>query len=202
MEPLPDRPLVSLDTESPIWSHVFTVAPLVVVGTAEGDGYDLAPKHMAFPLGWGNHFGVVCTPNHRTYHNARREGAFTVTYVRPSAVLLAGLAASGRADGPGAKPVLAQLPTFPAEFVQGRFLEGGYLFLECELDRIVDGFGENSLICGRVVAAHVAEDALRVSDGDDAAMLHEAPLLAYLHPGRYAEVAETHAFPLPEGFSR
>ena len=71
-----------------------------------------------------------------------------------------------------------------------------------ERHRVVDGFGENSLICGRIVAAHVAEDALRVSDGDDAALLHDAPLLAYLHPGRYAEVGETHAFPLPEGFSR
>lgn len=202
MDPLPGRPLVSLDPSAPIWDHVFTVAPLVVVGTEEEDGVNFAPKHMAFPLGWTNHFGFVCTPKHRTYHNARRTGAFTVTYVRPSAVVLASLAASGRRDGPGAKPALDALPTFPAEVVRGRFLDDGYLFLECELERIVGGFGENELLCGRVVAAHVADDALRVSEGDDAALVHGAPLLAYLHPGRYAEVAETHAFPYPQGFSR
>ena len=37
------------------------------------------------------------------------------------------------------------------------------MYLECELDRIVDGFGVNSLIIGRVVAARVAEDSERVT---------------------------------------
>ena len=31
-----------------VWERVFTVAPLVIVGSKETDGtYDLAPKHMA-----------------------------------------------------------------------------------------------------------------------------------------------------------
>ncbi|NIQ57054.1 MAG: flavin reductase, partial [Gammaproteobacteria bacterium] len=53
--------------------------PLVLVGTREGEGaYDLAPKHMATPLGWGDYFCFVCTPEHRTYQNATREEEFTV----------------------------------------------------------------------------------------------------------------------------
>lgn len=33
-----------------LWSRVFSVAPLVVVGTREAEGsYDLAPKHLALP---------------------------------------------------------------------------------------------------------------------------------------------------------
>jgi hypothetical protein len=78
----------------------------------------------------------------------------------------------------------------------------GYLFLECALDRIIDDFGENSLIAGRVVAAQVAEDALRLSEGEDADVLRAAPLMVYLAPGRYAEIRYGHAFPYPVGFAR
>ncbi|MEO1480000.1 MAG: flavin reductase, partial [Bacteroidota bacterium] len=75
---------------------------------------------------------------------------------------------------------------------------------ECELERVVDGFGANSLIAGRVVAARVAEDALRGHDVDghpidDWTLLRTSPLLAYLSPGRYAEIQGTEAFPHPGG---
>ena len=42
--------LVTLGQDWPVWDRVFTVNPLVLIGTRERDGeYDLAPKHMAFP---------------------------------------------------------------------------------------------------------------------------------------------------------
>ena len=141
------------------------------------------------------------TPRHATYHNVRREGAFTVSYPRPTQVVLASLAASPR-EGDGTKPVLYALPTFPTSEVDGIFIEDAYLFLECVLDRIVDDFGENSLIAGRVVAAHVREDYLRTSDRDDNDLFHEAPLLAYLSPGRYACVVNSDSFPFPASFGR
>ena len=47
---------------------------------------------------------------------------------------------------------------FAAGTVDGVLLEGAYMVLECRLDRIVDGFGVNSLIIGRVVAARVAAE--------------------------------------------
>jgi flavin reductase (DIM6/NTAB) family NADH-FMN oxidoreductase RutF len=194
--------LVTFQGDSPIWERVFTVNPLVVVGTRERDGgYDLAPKHMAFPLGWGNYFGFVCTPRHGTYHNVRREGVFTVSYPRPTQAVLAGLAASPR-EADGAKPSVDALGTFPASEVDGVLLEDAYLHLECVLDRIVDDFEENGLICGRIVAAHVEEDYLRASDRDDNDLVYASPLLAYLSPGRYARVAESNSFPFPSGFMR
>jgi flavin reductase (DIM6/NTAB) family NADH-FMN oxidoreductase RutF len=202
MEHVVDRRLVALDPERPIWDHFFLVAPLIVVGTREGDGYNMAPKHMVAPMGWQNYFGFVCTPGHRTYHNARRAGAFTVTFPRPSQVVLASMTAAARSDGPGHKPELAGLPTFPADVVEGRFLEDGYAFLECELDRTVDGMGENSLVIGRIVAAQVHADALRASDVDDQDLLFHAPLLAYLQPGRYAVIQKTFSFPFPADFRR
>lgn len=193
---------VALDTDLPIWDRFYTVAPLVVIGTKEADHYDLAPKHMVTPLGWQNYFGFVCTPRHATYHNARHYGAFTVTFPRPSQVVLASLSASPRCEPSGRKPVLAELPTFPAEVVDGVFLEDGYLFLECEVERVVDGFGANSLLVGKIVAAQALTEALRLADRDDADVICEVPLLAYLAPGRYAEIATSFAFPFPADFQR
>ena len=193
--------LVTLPNDTPPWDRVFGVNPLVLVGTREqGGGYDLAPKHMAFPMGWENYFGFVCTPHHNTYHNARREGAFTVSYPRPTQVLLASLAASPR-EGPY-KPALDALRTFPASQVDGIFVEDAYLFLECALDRMIDDFGENSLVCGHILATHVHEDYLRLSERDDQDLIQESPLLAYLSPGRFARITESYSFPFPAGFMR
>jgi flavin reductase (DIM6/NTAB) family NADH-FMN oxidoreductase RutF len=196
------RELIALGSEHPVWDRFFHVAPLVVVGTREPDGsFDLAPKHMVTALGWENHFGFVCTPAHGTYVNARREGAFTVSFPRPSQVLLASLAAAPRCDG-DAKPALEALETRPATRVDGVLLEDAYLHFECETDRIVDGFGRNSLVTGRVVEALVAADSIRRVDRDDADLLVRAPLLAYVAPGRYATISETLAFPFHVGWSR
>jgi len=197
-----DRPLVELDLDQPIWQRVFVVAPLVLIGTREPEGgWDLAPKHMATPLSWERHFGFVCTPRHGTYRNARREGFFTVSFPRPEQIVQASLAAAPRCED-DAKPALRALATRPASVVDGDLLEGAYLHLECELDRVVDGFGANSLVAGRIVAAQASEDAVREPDRDDGDLLAESPLLAYLHPGRYARVAESFSFPFHEGFSR
>lgn len=194
--------LVTLDVASPIWDRFFMVAPLVIVGTCEPDGtYDLAPKHMALPMGWQNYFGFICTPEHGTYQNIKRDRIFTVTFPRPSQVVMASLAAAPRCEDQ-VKYGLKVLPTFPARKLEGVFLEDGYLFLECTLDRIVDGFGRNSLITGQIVAAHVDEEALRVSEREDEAVLRSVPLLAYLPPGRYAAIEESEAFPFPVGLKR
>ena len=194
--------LVELDCAQSIWENCFTVFPLVVVGSREADGSDdLAPKHLAMPLSWKNHFGFVCTPRHNTYGNVRREGAFTVTYMRPSQTVLASLAATPRCDD-GSKPVTQALPTFSAEKVAAPLVTDGYLFLECELVDIHDNLDDNSLIIGRIVAARVAADALRDHERDDEDLVYNTPLLAYLYPGRFAEIRASNQLPFPAGFKR
>lgn len=191
--------MVGLDPAVHVWNRVFTVAPLIVVGTREGDGYDLAPHHMAMPLGLdGGHFGFVCTPTHATYRNVQVHGAFTVSYPGPDQVVTTSLSAAPR-EGQ-AKPGLESLPTVAAESVEGRVLRDARVVLECELDRVIDGFGEDSLVVGRVVAARARADALRASEVEDEDVVRRAPLLGYLHPGRYVEIAESRAFPFPAGF--
>jgi flavin reductase (DIM6/NTAB) family NADH-FMN oxidoreductase RutF len=186
-----------------LWERVFLVAPLVVVATREEDGrVDLAPKHLASPLSWEDHYGFVCTPAHATYRNAQREGWFTVSFPGPDQVLLASLAAAPRQED-GAKPSLSAIPTVPARALpEGVVLRDAVLRLECELDRVVDGFGANSLICGKVVAASADPAALRDPELDDQDLLRRRPPLAYLHPGRFAALERTFSFPYHAGWSR
>jgi hypothetical protein len=67
---------------------------------------------------------------------------------------------------------------------------------------LVTHFGDNSLIVGRIVAAHAREDYLLASERDDQGLIHASPLLAYLNPGRYASIGESYSFPFPAGFTR
>jgi len=198
---IPDH-VQTLDIDHSVWERFFMVAPLVLVGTREPDGgFDLAPKHMAMPMSWQNYYGFVCAPHHRTYQNLRREGAFTVSFPSPQQIVLTGLAADARAED-GSKPALQALPTFSAATVDGVLVKDAYLYLECELHRIVDDLGDNSLIIGRIVAAHVDRDAMRSAERDDQDLIHHTPLLAYLYPGRFAAIDESLSFPFPSGFTR
>lgn len=193
---------ISLDPALPIWDRFYMVAPLVVVGTKEPDGtFDLAPKHMVAPLSWENFFGFVCTPSHGTYRNIQRERVFTVSFPRATQIVLTSLSAAPRCDRQ-TKPSLSVLPTIGARSIDGVFLRDASLFFECELHSITDGFGINSLIAGKIVAAHAAPEALRSDDVDDQDVIRRSPLLAYLAPGRFAEIRDSSSFPFPEGFTR
>jgi flavin reductase (DIM6/NTAB) family NADH-FMN oxidoreductase RutF len=195
---LPESIALSLGT--PIWERFFTVAPLVLVGTKEASGgHDLAPKHMAMPLGWQNFYCFVCSPRHTTYANARRTGEFTVSFPTSEQVVAAGLAAAPRL-GDGSKPSLAALQTVPAAVVDGVLVAGSYLALECRLERTIDGFGENSIIAGEIVAASVIGEFARGPEVDDHELIAHHPVLAYLNPGRFAELGESRSFPFPQDF--
>ncbi len=194
--------VVPLPVDQPIWDRVFTVAPLIIIGSQEENGhYNLAPKHLATPIGWDNYYGFVCSPRHSTYHNIRRLPEFTVSFPRPTELVTTSLAAAPRCEDLS-KPSLLALPTFPARHVQGVLVQDCYFYLECRLHSIIDGFGKNSLIIGEVVAAAAREDALRMDERDEAEQIDQAPLLVYLSPGRYAEVRRSAAFPFPKGYSR
>jgi len=194
--------LIPLDLSQSIWQHFFTVAPLIVVGTKElTEGYDLAPKHMAMPLGWDHYFTFVCTPRHRTYQNIQREKTFTVSFPEPDQVVLASLTATPHCEETS-KPILAVLPTIKASVIDGVFLKSSSLFFECELERIIDGFGENSLIIGKIIAGAVAKEAYIASGEDPQDLLFHKPLLAYISPNRYAQIKESFSFPFPAGFNR
>jgi flavin reductase (DIM6/NTAB) family NADH-FMN oxidoreductase RutF len=194
--------LVELSTRTPIWDRVFMVAPLVVIGTREPDGSDdLAPKHMVSPMGWQNYYGFVCTPRHGTYQNIKRQGVFAVTYPKPTQWLETSLTASPRCED-DTKPSLQMIDTTRSPTVDCPVVTDGYLYLECELDRFVDGFGVNSLIVGRIVSARVDPAYLRAMERDDQDVIYNGPLLSYLSPGRFAVIRESYSFPIPQGMRK
>lgn len=196
------REMVSLELEHPIWDRFFLPAPLAVIGSREETGeWDLAPKHMVTPLSWDNYFGFVCAPSHSTYTNIQRERVFTVSFPHADQVVMTSLTASPRWED-GSKVEVQAVPTVPARFIEGIFLRDSSLLLECELDRIIDDFGSNSLIAGKIVAAHVHEEALRGDDRDDQEVIAQSPLLVYLHPGRFTRITRSDSFPFPTGFRR
>ncbi len=192
-----ERNLVEIATDRPVWERFFSVAPLVLIGTKDGDGaIDLAPKHMVTPMGWQNYFGFVCSPEHSTCSNIERTGEFTVSYPKPDQVLFASLAASPRQAG-GAKPILDYFTTFSAEHIDADFIDQAYLYFECRQFKTVGGFGKNCLITGKIVAAYAEPDFLRSNEIDDQERVHASPLFAYLAPGRFATISRSNAFPFP-----
>ncbi|MEW7289974.1 flavin reductase [Aquimarina sp. 2304DJ70-9] len=194
---------IPLDVLDPIWDHFFTIAPLVIVGTKEKEGYDMAPKHMVMPIGFDNYFGFVCTPRHGTYQNVIQSREFSVSFPLPNQILLASISASPRIESISkSDQIVGVLPTIRAQTIDALLVTDSYLHLECELFKIIDGFDSNSIITGKIRAASVHPDYLKVSEKDEREQLVKHPLLAYLADGRFAKVAETFNFPFPKDFSR
>jgi flavin reductase (DIM6/NTAB) family NADH-FMN oxidoreductase RutF len=193
--------LTSLEVDDTLWERVFTVAPLVLVGTREPDGSaDLAPKHRILQLS-GGHFGFVCRPAHATYRNALATRAFTVSWPHPGQIVKTSAASAPRCDA-GDKPALRGIRTTPATVVDGVVLEGARLMLECEYDRTIADFGGEELIIGRIVAAHADPSALRSTDRPDSALIEQSPHLAFLYPSQFATISHAVGFPFPKGFQK
>jgi flavin reductase (DIM6/NTAB) family NADH-FMN oxidoreductase RutF len=155
---------------------------------------------MVTPMGWQNYFGFVCTPTHSTCSNIQRTGEFSVSYPRPSQILFSSLAASPRQEG--VKPVLDYFTTFPGQMIHAPLIEEAYLYFECRHFRTIDGFGQNCLITGEIVAAYAEPEFLRSSEIDDQELVHDSPLFAYLAPGRFAAIERSNAFPFPANMKK
>lgn len=203
METVLQDNILSLDITTSIWERVFTIAPLVIIGTKEDTGYDLAPKHMVTPLGFGNYFGFVCTPRHATYGNIVKNNFFTVSFPVPGQVMETALSASPRIDCISkSESILKALPLVKATTIDAPMVKGAYLYLECKLHKIIDDFDDYSLITGTILAAQVNKHYLRVSDKDERAQLKKYPLLAFISPDRFARVEDTLNFPFPKDFKK
>jgi flavin reductase (DIM6/NTAB) family NADH-FMN oxidoreductase RutF len=194
---------ISLSTEKSLWEHFYTVAPLVVIGTKEKNGFDLAPKHMVTPIGFSNYFAFVCTPRHSTYQNIKREKRFSVSYVKPDQIILSSIAAIPRCsveDFP--RDVIQHIPTVTSEDGESIFVADSYLFFDCDLHEIFDGFDDYSIITGTIQTAFIHKDYKIYADQEQQERIYENPLLVYLAHGRFAEIRKTMAYPYPKDFQR
>jgi flavin reductase (DIM6/NTAB) family NADH-FMN oxidoreductase RutF len=114
---------------------------------------------------------------------------------------MASAAASPRCED-GEKKTMRALPTLAATSVDGVLVDGCRFHVECRLDRVVDDLGADGLLVGRVVAAHADPKALRSKLIPDGSLVHEQPLLAYLHPSQFARIDHSTGFPFPKNFTR
>ncbi|MGI9532230.1 flavin reductase [Lutimonas sp.] len=200
-DPLKD--FISLELKDSIWEHFYTVAPLVVIGSKESQGFDLAPKHMATPLGFSDFFGFVCTARHNTYQNIKKHSRFSVSFVKPDQILLSSLAAIPRcAVKDFSQEITNQIPTLLSEDGEVIFVQDSYVMLDCALHQIIDGFDDYSIITGRIRSARVHKNYKIVSDEGHQKQIYDHPLLAYIAPGRFANIHETLAYPYPKDFQR
>ena len=194
---------ISLSVKDTIWDHFYTVAPLVVIGSKENDEFDLSPKHMVTPIGFSNFIGFVCTPRHVTYHNIKKEKRFTVSFVKPSQILLTSLAAIPRCeDNHYSKEIVKNIPTIPTSKKDNIFIADSYVLLECSLHKIIDGFGDYSMITGKIDTAYVHKDYKIFSEVDQQKHIYNNPFLAYLAQGRFASIKETFSLPYPKDYKR
>jgi len=196
--------MIEIDLDQDVWSRCYTVHSLVVIGSKEEDAtYNFAPKHMAMPLGFSNHFAFMGTPRKSTYRNIERQKEFTVSFPKPSQIIVSSLTATRREDD-DSKPVLDQIPTVSAKIVDGKFLEDSYFQLECTLKECIGKFGEWEIVVGEIVAARVQKEAARnIGNGmDEGKQIFNSPLLAYLHPDRFSVIKESNTFPYPNEFKR
>lgn len=196
--------MIKISVDDEMWNRIYTVHSLVIIGSKEPDGsFNMAPKHMAMPMGFSNYFGFMGTPRKSTYRNVEREKVFTVSFPRPDQVVISSLSASRR-EIDDSKPILKKIPMTDATEIEGKFLKNSYFNLECRLSQFLGKFGEWELVIGEVVAAYVNEDAMRreSKNFDGAQHVYDSPLLAYLHPDRFSKIRKSNAFPFPEDFKR
>lgn len=196
--------MIEIDLDQDVWNQCYTVHSLVVIGSKEEDlTYNFAPKHMAMPLGFSNHFGFMGTPRKSTYRNIDLQKEFTVSFPGPDQLVLTSLSATRREED-DTKPIIDQIPTVPAKQIDGKFLAGSYLQLECVLTEFLGKFGEWELVVGEIVAARVQKEMMRKRGNgtDEGKLVHDHPLLAYLHPDRFSVIKESHVFPYPKEFKR
>jgi flavin reductase (DIM6/NTAB) family NADH-FMN oxidoreductase RutF len=194
--------MISLEINDQFWNRFFTVHGLFLVGSKEPDGgYNLAPKHMGMPMGFSPYFGFIGTPRKATYRNITSHGYFTVSFPHPNQLVSTTLTASQR-EPDNSKPIIESLPTVNAECIEGVVLQNSYLQLECKLHEISGHYGEWEMIVGQIVHAYVDQRCLRKQSVDDNDLIHQTPLLAYLHPDRHAKISESLSIPLPQNFKR
>ncbi len=203
MEAISEQHITQLNVKQSLWDQVFTIAPLVVVGTKENKGYDLAPKHMVSPIGFGPYFGFVCTPRHGTFRNIRETGEFTVSFPKPDQLVFTSLSASPRQESISKSDAIQEtLPVVKALGMDAPLVDGSYLYLECRFYKLIEGFDDYAIITGEVVAAYADKEYARLSELDEQEQLQNNPLLAYVAPGRFARISQTYNFPFPKDFKR
>jgi len=174
----------------------FRPASLVLVTTMSPLGIpNVAPKTQVMPVGRKGYWAFACCDRHHTYQNVAQQGEFVINIPGPE--LIEQVSRAAAEFPPGADEISgAGLTAIPSHVVGVPSLAECRVHLECKKERILDGFGEESLIIGEVVAVTVNESL--VDAGVE--ILEEHPLLVYVYPGHYAGIKGAKRFRFPRNY--
>lgn len=153
-------------TKSSIRASLANSRPPVLVSTGGGEMH-VAEGALAFGQ---LYVGLVCSRSSPLLHDVREKGAFALT-VLPDQQNVDPEAAGRNAE------------RLPAQRVDGMFVRGGTLFLECVLDRIVERLGDTVLIVAGVVASWEEASVAQQRDAGECVPSHSGHSAHYVHAG-------------------
>ncbi len=174
----------------------FRPANLVLVTTLSPNGVvNVAPKTQAMPIGRKGYWAFACCARHHTYQNIEHQGEFVINFPGPG--LIERVAQTARDVPPGTDEIKeAGLTAMEARRVKVPVVAECGVNVECRRHQVIDGYGDESLIVGEVVAVTI--DEVLVDAGVET--LHTFPLLVYVYPDHYAVVDRVERFRFPEDY--
>jgi len=187
---------VELKLDEFVGKFFFKPESVALVTTISISGVpNVAPKTQVMPIGRKNYWAFACCGSHHTYQNVVQQGEFVINIPGPE--LIDHISRSS-ADFPlGTDEIKAAgLTALSSKIVVPPSIAECRVHIECRRYQVLDGFGNDSLIIGQVIACF--GDSGFVST--DPAILREYPLLAYIHPNHYATIDRVERFSFPRNY--
>lgn len=174
----------------------FRPTSLVLVTTLSPLGVgNVAPKTQVMPVGRKGYWAFACCDRHHTYQNVARQGEFVINIPGPE--LIEQVSQAAAEFPPGTDEISgAGLTAIASRVVGVPSIAECRVHLEFKNYQILDGFGEESLVIGEVVAVTVDEEA--VDAGVE--ILEGHPLLVYVYPGHYTGIKKAEKFVFPRNY--
>jgi len=174
----------------------FRSANLVLVTTLASSGVpNVAPKTQVMPVGRKGYWAFACCDRHHTYQNVIQQGEFVINFPGPE--LIEQVSQAAREFPPGTDEISeAGLTAMGSQEVRVPSIAECRVHLECKRYQVIDGYGEESLIVGEVVAVTVDEELVDAG----AELLEEYPLLVYVYPGHYTGIEHVKRFRFPRNY--
>ena len=191
--------LVEISTEAPIWERFFTVAPLVLVATKRAA--TTTSRRSISPCRSAGRTTSASSAARRTrrHRNLEAHPEFTVSFPRGRPDRQSSLLAAGSRLDDRSKPTLAPFRSSRPARWTACSSRAAALYLECALERVIDGFGENSLIVGRD-RRRSAVDARRSAGSRSTTRISSTSSCrcsCTSRPGRFAEVTRDAVVSVP-----
>jgi len=187
---------VSLELERYVGAFFPLPSAVALITTVSPSGVvNVAPKTQVMPVGRHNYWGFACCKQHHTYTNVVEQGEFVVNM--PGLELIGKISDASQEFPEGTDELAAiGLCRFPSLQVRVPSITECGVHIECVRHTVLDAFGGDSLIIGRVVAARVDSELMLAPQHT----MSKKPLLVYVHPNHYTIIRDFAPFAFPPNY--